>query len=394
MARTWPLAAGGAIATAVAFGPARVGFGLFLPRFREQFDLSTSGAGLIASGAFAGFFFALLLTAWLVVQRGPRLAVALGGFAALGGMVIVAISQNTAMLAVGTVLAATSAGFCWSPFNNAAERGVPSTQRERALSVISTGTAAGIVGAGILALAVARLDQGWRTVWVIFSFAALLAATVNLYALARLPHAAAQKSRHGWLKQMVAKPSWPLLAIALSFGFTNGFYLSFAVDHVSQAGGLPGVAAELSGPVLYIAVGIGGAIGFLTADIKSRIGLTALVRGIFVCSLLSLVLLGLLPTRWAALLASAALQGACIMVLSAIFSFWSSHLHPALPTIGFTATLAMFAAGNILGPAISGLAAGALGLAGTFVANAVISLATILLFPGKKRREALGDHTT
>ena len=95
-----------------------------------------------------------------------------------------------------------------------------------------------------------------------------------------------------------------------------------------------------------------------------------------------------------ALLASAALQGACIMVLSAIFSFWSSHLHPALPTIGFTATLAMFAAGNILGPAISGLAAGALGLAGTFVANAVISLATILLFPGKKRREALGDHTT
>ena len=394
MVRTWPLAFGGALATAVAFGPARIGFGLFLPRFREQFELSTSGAGLIASGAFAGFFFALLVTAWLVVRNGPRLPVALGGFAALAGMSIVAIGQNTAMLAFGTVLAATSAGFCWSPFNNAAERGVPSAKRERALSIISTGTAGGIVAAGALALAVAGLAHGWRTAWVIFSLAALFAATVNLRALARLPYTPAQTSRQGWLARMAAPPTWPLLAIALSFGLTNSFYLSFAVDHVSQSGGLPGVATALSGPVLYIALGAGGVVGFLTADIKARIGLTALVRGIFGCSLLSLLLMGLWPTHWSALLVSAALQGACIMVLSAIFSFWSSRLHPALPTIGFTATLAMFAFGNICGPAVGGFAAGSLGLAGTFMANAVLSLATILLFPGHARRLALGDDTT
>ncbi|MES1923972.1 MFS transporter [Salinisphaera sp. T31B1] len=391
MVRTWPLAFGGALATAVAFGPARMGFGLFLPIFRERFALSTAGAGLIASGAFAGFLVALLLTAWLISRRGPRLPVALGSFAAMSGMVLVAISQNTGMLAFGTVLAATSAGFCWSPFNNAAERGVPSERRERALSIISTGTAAGIVGAGVLALAVAGLDHGWRTVWVVFCLAALLSAIVNLYALARLPRGAARTVPRGWLGQLVAPPTWPLLAIALSFGVTNGFYLSFAVDHVSQAGGLAGIATALSGPVLYIALGIGGTVGFLTADIKTRIGLTALVRGIFTCSLASLCLLGLLPTAWSALLLSAALQGACIMVLSAIFSFWSSRLHPGLPTLGFTATLAMFALGNIVGPALGGFLAGPLGLAWTFVAQAAISLATIVLFPGQPRRQSLGD---
>ena len=394
MSRTWPLAIGGALATAIAFGPARVGFGLFLPVFREEFALSTSAAGLIASGAFTGFFLALLLTAWLVVTRGPRLAVSLGCFTALAGMVIVAISQNTTMLALGTVLAATSAGFCWSPFNDAAERGVPLSQRERTLSIISTGTAAGIVGAGVLALAVAGLDNGWRTVWVVFSLAALATAAVNLYGLARLPRSATPTVPSGWLKSLVTRPGWPLLCIALSFGLTNGFYLSFAVDHLSQAGGLPGISTALSGPVLYMALGAGGVVGFLTADIKARIGLTALVRGIFVCSLLSLLLVGLLPTQWSALLVSAALQGACIMVLSAIFSFWSSHLHPNLPTIGFTATLTMFALGNIIGPALGGFAAGPLGLAGTFVANAAISLATVVFFPGKPRREALGDNTS
>lgn len=391
MSRAWPLAAGGALATAMAFGPARIGFGLFLPVFRDEFSLSTSTAGLIASSAFGGFFLALLLTVWLVVIQGPRLAVALGCFAALFGMAIVAIAQNPTMLAVGTVLAATSAGFCWSPFNDAAERGVPFNERERALSIISTGTAGGIVGAGILALAVAGLEHGWRTVWVVFALAALITAAVNLYALARLPRSDSHSVDRDALGGLFSRTAWPLLAIALSFGLTNGFYLSFAVDHVSQAGGLPGIATALSGPVLYIALGAGGLVGFLTADVKARVGLTGLVRGIFVCSLLSLLLLGLLPTSWSSLLVSAALQGTCIMVLSAIFSFWSSHLHPRLPTVGFTATLTMFALGNIIGPALGGFAAQPLGLATTFVANAGLSLATVLLFPGKPRREALGD---
>ena len=44
--------------------------------------------------------------------------------------------------------------------------------------------------------------------------------------------------------------------------------------------------------------------------------------------------------------------------------------------------------------ALGGFAAGPLGLAGTFVANAAISLATVVFFPGKPRREALGDNTS
>ena len=391
MSRTRLLSVGGALATAIAFGPARMGFGLFLPVFRDEFALSTSTAGLIASSAFGGFFLAVLLTVWLVVTQGPRLAVAVGCFTALLGTTLIAIAQNTAMLALGTVLAATSAGFCWSPFNDAAERGIPLGERERALSIISTGTAGGIAGAGVMAFAVAGLEHGWRTVWLLFSLAALITAAVNLYALARLPRRGGQPVDRSALGSLTARPAWPLLAIALSFGLTNGFYLSFAVDHVSQAGGLPGLATALSGPVLYIALGAGGLIGFLTADVKARIGLTALVRGIFACSLVSLLLLGWLPTHWSALLISAALQGACIMVLSAIFSFWSSYLHPTLPTVGFTTTLAVFALGNIVGPALGGFAAQPLGLATTFVANAGLSLATILLFPGKPRREALGD---
>ena len=49
--------------TAVAFGPARMGFGLFLPAFREEFALSESAVGMIVSGGGLAFLLALLVSA-------------------------------------------------------------------------------------------------------------------------------------------------------------------------------------------------------------------------------------------------------------------------------------------------------------------------------------------
>lgn len=86
---TRPTAAG-FVATAVAFGPARMGFGLFLPAFREEFALSTSTAGLIASGGFLAFLLALPASAWLGSHQGQRMPVIAGAFAAAAGFAAVA----------------------------------------------------------------------------------------------------------------------------------------------------------------------------------------------------------------------------------------------------------------------------------------------------------------
>jgi hypothetical protein len=68
----------GFTATAVAYGPARTGYGLFVPDFREEFGISTGTAGVIGSGLQAGFLLALAATALLVARLGPRLLVAAG----------------------------------------------------------------------------------------------------------------------------------------------------------------------------------------------------------------------------------------------------------------------------------------------------------------------------
>ena len=174
------LSVAGFVAIAVAFGPARNGYGLFLPDFRKEFGLSVELAGFIASGVQAGFLAALTVVGLVVAKVGPRFLVVLGGVAATLGMTLVAFASGTAALAIGVVLAGTSSGWSWAPYNDAADRMVPAGLRARVLSVISTGTTFGIVAAGVVALAA---GASWRVGWLAFAAAALLGVVLNTFVL-------------------------------------------------------------------------------------------------------------------------------------------------------------------------------------------------------------------
>ncbi|MEJ7842306.1 MAG: MFS transporter, partial [Rubrobacter sp.] len=112
----------GFVATAVTFGPARNGYGLFLPEIREEFGLSTQMLGFIASGLYAGYLAALLAVGLFAARTGPRLPVLVGLFSAGVGTTLVAFSPNATVLAAGVILAGTGAGWSWAPYNDAVGR--------------------------------------------------------------------------------------------------------------------------------------------------------------------------------------------------------------------------------------------------------------------------------
>lgn len=395
MNRSMRLSLVGFFATAVAFGPARMGYGLFLPEFREEFALSTATSGFIASAAFAAFLLALLLAGWLTAIVGPRATVVAGGLSAFLGMALVALSPNVAVLAFGVSLAAASAGFSWTPYNAAAVRVVPEHLRGRVLSVVSTGTTFGIAAAGLLALATALNGVPWRFTWAAFAAGGLAAALVNASILRTVPLAAGpvtkrQKGAQARLRSLARAEARPLFAASFSFGLTSAVYLSFAVDSVERAGGLGSVPAEASGPISFIAFGTAGAVGLFTGDARNRLGVARLLRIIFVCSFVSLALVGMAPGNFPAMITSAALQGGCLMTISAVFAFRSLRLFPNMPSVSFTAVLLVFAVGNVTGPALAGLAASQFGLEATFVASGSLSLITAFLLPNHVRGETSG----
>ena len=330
-----------------------MGFGLFLPAFRDDFALSTSLAGLIASGGFGSFLAALPIAAWLDHQLSARTPIVIGALCAAVGFLLVAAAQGPIALAAGVALAGASAGFCWSPFNDAAERIVPARARPSALSAVSTGTTLGVAAAGGLALAVTLGALPWRWAWSLFAAVAVLAALSAVYGV-----------RTGRERSVVAKgearPAFfrtdtaPLYVAAILFGATNAAYLAFAADRVVSAGGLDGLPGEGAAAAIFISYGAFGLAGLGAGWAEARLGLARLLGLVFAAFAASMALVALAPGAWAGVVISAGLHGAGVMTISAILSFWSLSLFPGRGAAGFTAALIGAAAGSVAGPVALG----------------------------------------
>ncbi len=372
------LSAAGFAATAISYGPGRMGFGLFAPEFREAFSMSTSGIGLVSSLGFLGFFAALLVAQFLLNRRGPEAPV-LGGMAcATAGTVIVTLAPNVAVLAIGVFLAASSAGFAWTPFNDAVHRKIRDIDRPTALSEISTGTSIGIALAGAAALAMVLSGLSWRHCWALFAVASALALVANWAALRAVEKDPEDPPTGSW-RALLQIAALPLFVIAFVYGTTSAIYISFAADHMLGAGGVPGLPTAATPALLFIVYGLAGLLGLLTGRVKSVLGLPWLLRLLMLSGALSVVLVALLPARWIGLVPSAGLQGVHVMMTSAVLAFWSERLFPRLPSLGFTSALLAMAAGSVLGPVLAGLAAGASSVAAMFLGTAALPAATALL---------------
>jgi len=90
---------------------------------------------------------------------------------------------------------------------------------------------------------------------------------------------------------------------------------------------------------------------------------------------ISLALVTLWPKLWLGLAPSAALQGMCVMMTSAVLAFWTERLFPTLPSMSFTAALMAYGLGSIIGPAVAGVLTDSVGVAAMFLGAAALPAA-------------------
>ena len=378
ISRFWSLSAAGFAATAISFGPARMGFGLFVSEFRSAFDMSTSTVGFVASLGFLGFFIGLLIAQARLARRGPGSPVVSGLAAATIGMGIIALAPNLPVLAIGVFLASSSAGLAWTPYNDAMHRKVRDEHRPFALSIVSTGTAVGIALAGLAALIVVVGDLSWRLGWACFAAASAVALLVNWVAFRGVDKDRSEGPDQGWTHLLHAA-AIPLLTIGFVYGTTSAIYISFAADHMVTAGGVAGVPVAATPALVFICYGLFGLVGLLAGRVRAAIGLPLLLRLIMLAGALSVALVAIAPDTWAGLILSAGWQGVHVMMASAVLAFWSERIFPSLPSLSFTVALLGAALGSVVGPAAAGVVSDAFGAGAMFLGAAALPTLVVLV---------------
>lgn len=360
----------GFIATAVCFGPARMGFGLYVPSFREEFGLSSTAVGYISSLGFACFFLALLAAQRLLFLRGPKRPVLTGLAFAVTGLTTIAAAPGTLSLALGVGIAAASAGFTWTPFSNFVKRQVEADWRPTALSGISTGTSVGVALAGLSALGTVFFGLDWRFCWAGFALAAAAVLAGNAVSLRAIGPGARDTDRASW-RIVARRAAIPLYSLGFVFGTASAIYLAFAADYMAQ-GGLPGLPDAAVPGMVYLGYGLMGISGMATGRLRKVLGLPILLRLVLAAGAGSLLAVALLPGSWIGLVASAGLQGVFVMMTSAILAFWSDQVFAEQPSLGFTAAILAMAAGSVVGPALAGVASDTFGAPTMFIAAATL----------------------
>ena len=362
-----------------------MGFGLFVPEFRAEFGMSSSAVGFVSSLGFLGFLLGLLVAQVMLMRFGPRAAVVSGLIAATVGFGLVAVTPGLPVLALGVFLAASSAGFAWTPFNDAVHRKVCALDRPTALSRISTGTSIGIVAAGVAALVMVLTGLSWRACWTVFAVMSAVALVANLTGLRGVGTDRAALPAGVW-RDMLRRAALPLFAVAFVYGTSSAIYISFAADHMRD-GGVPGLPTEVTPALIFVVYGLFGLVGLTTGRVKRAIGLPWLLRGVMLAGALSALLASVGGGSWGGLIGSAGLQGLHVMMTSAVLAFWSERLFPAAPSLGFTAALLAMAGGSVLGPAVAGFAEEAFGAVAMFLGLAALPAAFAALLRDGHVRE-------
>ncbi|MBJ3762661.1 YbfB/YjiJ family MFS transporter [Maribius pontilimi] len=367
-----------------------MGFGLFVPEFRDDFALSTTLVGIVSSVGFFGFLLGLVFAQLLLLRRGPEAPVLTGLTCATLGIALVALAPNVWVLALGVCLAASSAGFDWTPFNDAVSRKVQAGWQPVALSGISSGTAIGIALAGTCALGMVLFGLSWRIVWAGFAVAAALVLIGNWAALRQVERAA--DTAIDW-RTVLRRDAIPLYVVGFVFGIVSANYLSFAADHMRSRGGPPGLPVKAIPAAIFVTYGLFGLSGLLTESVTRRVGQTWLLRALMVSGAVSLALVVLAPGTWWGFVASAGLQGIHVMMVSAVLSFWCARIFPALPSLGFTAALVVTAIGSVLGPALGGIVSDSFGPAALFLGSAAFPALAALWLRAEHARPAKAQGT-
>ncbi len=257
----------------------RFGYGVLLPRMIEDLRLSHVEAGL----AYSLFLFLYSLFSVISGRLFDRFGVkviSLLCYVYSIGTVLVGLSQNYYMLALGLAIAGLGSSSSWTPMVALVSLSLPNERRSRAIGMLEVGIRISHGTTGLI-IPIIALTLGWRACWWIIA-SLLLVYGVIFQTLTRRLHFEMQKGRSVKYKEVLSsKRFWLIGASYFFMAFGSYSIITFLVDFLEQEVGIPYVEASAMVSLMGF-VGIIGALAF--SWLSDRVGRGTIIT---ICDMLA-----------------------------------------------------------------------------------------------------------
>lgn len=398
-------AAAGMLLIAATYGMARFGVGLFAPALGAARPDLTGVLGWAGAAQFTSYSLAAVVAArW--VDRRPRAGLLLAGATAVLGCLGVAVASSPVLFVAAVFVGGLGGGFASPALVPVIDAVVAPHATATAQSVVNSGTAVGVIGAGVVASTALAVGPAWMCMALVCAVATVAAwypvrARADLGAADRPTAAppsvpartssAADRPTTGSLSApvrgsstgLVRGPWRPLVlpgAAAVVAGAGSSLVWTFGPVLITGSGAV--ATAQVGW--LWIALGLGGALGTLTGALVRGAGIRGAwcwCAGALAVAATGVAVSAAAGTAWPAY-AGMALFGAGYMGLSGVLILWARQVRPGGAGAGTSALFVALATGQALGSAGFGLAQGVAGpvaLAALAAGLCVLGGLTVLL---------------
>ena len=373
--------------TATSYGLCRYAYGLFIPIFRDAFNLSDETLAYIASISYASYFIMALIGIYISSKMDPRRSLLLGGATAIIGMMMIATASSAVMLTIGVAIAGVTPGLAYTPISELIVILVSRHLQRTVYAIINSGTSLGVMLSSPIAI---LFEDTWRWSWVGFSFFALASTLWCAWVIPKIPKRMDVKTDSAvpiTVASVLSPDRLRLFVVAFVIGIATSVYWTFSVDLITTSSGQSvqvfGATLEsgLIAQLFWVIVGLAGFAGMLAGTVVDKMGIRSSLILFQVGIAVATALLASIDHLFAIIL-SAIIFGAFFVFVAATLGMWSLEVFQEMPSIGFGLTFLLLSAGQFIGPVLTAVLVGAIGLHGVFFLSAAAAVSIIFLFQG------------
>lgn len=364
----------GLLMIALTYGIARFGFGLLIPSISKDLNIGSTAIGLISSSSYLAYCIAIVLSSIYASRIGSKKFLTLSGLTAVIGMLLIATSSNSFMLAIGVFVAGTSTGFASPSLGNIVNLNLKANEKNKSNTWINAGTGFGILISGPLSFI---MGDDWRNIYTIFIIVGIVILISNLIFIPK-SQSRVENTKHYKIIS-IFKLGLKIIVSSFILGFCSSIYWTFSKSYVDQFN------THNESILFWMIVGISGIIGGFSSSIEEKIGnkKTYLIVVIMISSAMSIITIQ--PSNIVLIDVSAVLFGSSYILLTGIYILWGIKIFPKEHSIGIGLPFLVLAIGQLAGSSVSGLSIDLIGYKCSFILFSILSLSSLFFKPLNKK---------